>query len=78
MIASAASVFGDAPDVEQKIGEAFRDAGNAKKVNDFLSGAAKRSHLFVYYQKPDAINDAGRNTSLCGGGGDVGRHRSIF
>eukprot|EP00392_Amoebophrya_sp_AT5.2_P015403 g15605.t1 len=59
MAANAALVFDPAGDkgVQSEVDNAFRD--NGKKVADFLSGAAKKSHLFVYYQKPDVVTDSG-------------------
>lgn len=40
--------------VEQVLGE----YNNLKKLNDFLEGKSKHKHVFVYYQRPDVINDA--------------------
>ena len=49
MAESVAQCF-DAPGMEKKVEDAFKEYANAKKINEFLEGKAK-SHLFFYYQK---------------------------
>ena len=57
MAANVAAAFGMSDRVhvvEQVLGE----YNNLKKLNDFLEGKSKHKHVFVYYQRPDVINDA--------------------
>ncbi|CAD7937238.1 unnamed protein product [Amoebophrya sp. A120] len=59
MSANAAMVFDPAGDkgIQNEVDQCLRD--NTKMVDSFLSGAAKKSHLFVYYQKPDVVLETG-------------------
>ncbi|CAD7937236.1 unnamed protein product [Amoebophrya sp. A120] len=43
----------------RKMEESFREPQNFKKLTEFLEGKSKRQHLFLYFQKPDMLNEAG-------------------
>jgi dynein heavy chain len=43
----------------QFVEDVFREHGNLKRFNDFLEGKSKHSHIFIFDQKTDVINEVG-------------------
>jgi len=58
MAANVAAAF-DLTEQTRMVEDTLGEYNNFKKINDFLEGKSKHKHIFIYYQRPDVVNDAG-------------------